>query len=153
MKAPTYDSQQRADIVSLTLLRAATGIILAIHGAMKLMDVPGTIEGFTQWGIPYPRVLLYLAVAGELFGGLGLAIGFLTRVAALGTLATMLVAIVYVHVGHGLLMANGGWEYPLVLVMVSLLFVTHGAGPASLDAVLAKNLGRGSGNRPARATG
>lgn len=134
MNASVMSSQERADTVAVTALRVATGVILAVHGAMKLMDVPGTMQGFAQLGIPYPQYAVYLAIAGELFGGLGLVVGLLTRVAALGTLCSMAVAIGYAHIGHGLLAKNGGWEYPLVLALVSLFFVTHGAGAASLDA-------------------
>jgi putative oxidoreductase len=138
------DSQQRADVVSITALRATAGIILAVHGAMKLMDIAGTVRSFGELGIPYPQYAVYLAIAGELFGGLGLLVGLLTRVAALGTLGSMAVAIGYAHFGHGLLAKNGGWEYPLVLALVSLFFVTHGAGPASLDAFFARRRGHGA---------
>jgi hypothetical protein len=48
----------------------------------------------------------------------------------------MLVAIIFVHAGHGLLAMNGGWEYPLTLLAVSLFFIVHGAGPLSIDAMI-----------------
>ena len=124
-----------ADVATLTLLRVAVGAILAVHGAMKLLDVPGTVQGFAHLGIPYPHYAVYLAIAGELLGGLGLVVGLLTRVAAFGTLASMAVAVGYAHWGHGLLAQNGGFEYPLILGLVSLFFVGHGAGPVSLDAL------------------
>ncbi len=128
------DSQARAEEVALTALRIVVGAILVVHGAMKLMDIPGTVQGFATLGIPYPDRAVYFAIAGELGGGLGLILGLLTRVAALGVLSTMAVAIGYAHFGHGLLSKNGGWEYPLVLGLVALYFVTRGAGPASVDA-------------------
>lgn len=127
-------SQARADDVTVTILRVAVGLIMAVHGSMKLMDIAGTAQGFGAMGIPYPQYAVYLAIAGEFLGGLGLMLGLLTRVAALGTLSTMAVAIGFVHFGHGLFAKNGGWEYPLVLGLVSLFFVTHGAGRVSLDA-------------------
>jgi putative oxidoreductase len=132
------DFQTRTDVVTTTALRVTVGLILAVHGAMKLMDVPGTVAGFTHLGIPYPQYAVYLAIAGELFGGLGLLVGFLTRVAAFGALSSMAVAIYFAHAGHGLLAQNGGWEYPLVLGVVSLFFISHGAGPASLDAFMSR---------------
>jgi putative oxidoreductase len=131
-------SEQRADDVTITALRCAVGMIMAVHGAFKLMDIPGTIQGFTQLGIPYPQYAVYLALAGELLGGLGLFLGLFARIAALGTLSTMAVAIGYVHFGHGLFAKNGGWEYPLVLALSSLFFITHGAGPVSLDALFSR---------------
>jgi putative oxidoreductase len=126
--------QTRADDVTVTALRIATGFIMAVHGAMKLMDIPGTAQGFAEMGIPYAQYAVYLAIAGEFLGGVGLALGALTRVAAFGTLSVMAVAIGFVHFGHGLLAKNGGWEYPLILGLVSLFFITHGAGPVSVDA-------------------
>lgn len=134
MSYTPVDSQRRAEDVALTALRVTTGAILAVHGAMKLLDISGTVQGFAAMGIPYPEYAVYFAIAGELAGGLGLVLGLLTRVAAFGTLASMVVAIGFAHLGHGLLAKNGGWEYPLVLALVSLFFMTHGAGPVSLDA-------------------
>lgn len=126
--------QRAGEAVALTALRATVGVILVVHGAMKLLDIPGTIQGFAQLGIPYPGYAVYFAIAGELLGGLGIFFGCLTRIAALGALCTMAVAIGYAHFGHGLLAKNGGWEYPLVLGLVALYLVTTGAGPYSVDA-------------------
>lgn len=131
-------SEQRADAVTTTALRVVTGVIMATHGALKLLDLQGTMQGFAELDIPYPQYAVYLAVAGELMGGLGLVLGLLTRLAALGTWSAMAVAIGYVHFGHGLLSKNGGWEYPLMLALVSLFFVTHGGGPVSLDALFSR---------------
>lgn len=136
-------SQQRADAVTVTVLRVVTGVIMATHGALKLLDLQGTVQGFADLGIPYPQYAVYFAIAGEFFGGLGLVLGLLTRVAALGTWSTMAVAIGFAHFGHGLLAKNGGWEFPLLLALVSLFFVTHGGGPASLDAWFTRNRERG----------
>ena len=119
----------------MTALRIVVGIILATHGAMKLSDIPGTVQSFAHLGIPYPAYAVYLAIAGEFLGGIGLAVGLLTRVAALGILCSMAVAIGYVHMGHGLIGKNGGWEYPLTLALVALFFITRGAGAVSLDAL------------------
>ncbi len=129
-------------VVALTALRLAVGGILAVHGWAKLMDISGTAQSFERLGMPVAQTLVYLAIAGELFGGLGLAFGFLTRVAALGPLCTMLVAIVTVHTGHGLLAKNGGFEYPLVLLLVSAFFALNGGGRLSLDALFEQRASR-----------
>ncbi len=131
---------ERTAQLALAALRAAVGGVLAVHGWAKLSDVAGTAQSFEQLGMPAAQTLVYFAIAGELFGGLGLALGFLTRVAALGPLCTMLVAIVTVHLGHGLLAKNGGFEYPLVLLLVSAFFAFNGAGAYSLDAALERRL-------------
>ena len=127
-----------AEDTAVTLLRLAVGIIFMAHGWGKVIDVAGTAQNFAALGIPEPQIMVYVAIAGEFVGGLGLVLGFLTRIAALGTMFTMLVAIMAVHMGHGLFAKNGGWEYPLVLALVSLFFVTHGARVFSIDALLAR---------------
>jgi hypothetical protein len=48
----------------------------------------------------------------------------------------MTVAIATVHLKHGLFAANGGFEYPLVLLASSLWFMAAGAGPWSLDGLI-----------------
>jgi putative oxidoreductase len=150
MSRTDINSERRAEAVTVTALRVVTGIIMLTHGALKLLDVHGTAQGFAQLGIPYTQYAVYLAIAGEFCGGLGLILGLVTRVAALGTLSSMAVAIGYVHFGHGLLAKNGGWEYPALLALVSLFFVTHGAGPASLDALFSRRREQPSRQRVAR---
>jgi putative oxidoreductase len=131
--------RQRGNVVALTALRVGVGAILAAHGWAKLSDVAGTAHSFAHLGMPLPALLVYLAVAGEFVGGLGLVTGMLTRVAALGPLCTMLIAILTVHWGHGLFARDGGYEYPLTLLLVSLFFAFNGAGPFSVDAVFEKH--------------
>jgi hypothetical protein len=77
-----------------------------------------------------------LAIVGELFGGLGLVVGLLTPIAAFGVACTMTVAIAAVHLQHGLFAANGGFEFPLVLLASALWFMAAGPGPWSVDALI-----------------
>jgi putative oxidoreductase len=127
--------RSRATVIALTALRVGVGAIVAVHGWAKLSDIAGTTQSFEHLGMPAPQYLVYLAIAGELLGGVGLAVGLLTRVAALGPVCTMLVAILTVHIGHGLMAKDGGYEYPLVLLLVSAFFAFNGAGPVGLDAL------------------
>jgi len=135
---PDHFFEQGA-LVALTLLRVAVGGIMAMHGWAKLCDIQGTAQSFSLLGIPAPDELVYLAIAGEFMGGLGLAAGLLTRVAALGPVCTMIVAILVVHAGHGLFAKNGGYEYPLILLAASAFFAFNGAGPLSMDAMLERS--------------
>src|SRR5437588_12672274 len=82
----------------LTVLRLVLGVVFFAHGAQKMLGwfggygFSGTMGFFThQMGIPAP--LAFLAIAAEFFGGLGLILGFLTRVAAFGIAVNMVVAI------------------------------------------------------------
>lgn len=122
----------------LTILRISTGLIMAVHGWGKLMSIPQVTEGFAGMGIPFPEVAVYLAIAGEFLGGLGLLVGFLTPIAASGILCTMAVAVFHVHLPNGLLARDGGFEYPMTLIFVALYFICRGAGKISLDNLFSK---------------
>ncbi len=124
---------QKMETVALTLFRVTVGVIMAVHGYDKLMNIDAVAQGFGGLGIPYPKIATYLAIAGELGGGLGLIFGLLTPIAAFGVLCVMAVAVTQVHWSHGLLAKNNGFEYPLTLFMAALFFIFHGAGPISLD--------------------
>ena len=130
-------------LAALTALRIVVGGVMAAHGFQKLMDPSHSVQGFTQMGLPAPEFMVYLAIAGELLGGLGLVVGLLTPIAAFGVACTMLVAVGWVHLKNGLFAANGGFEYPLILLMCALWFMAAGAGPYSLDALI--RAARGSG--------
>ena len=121
-------------VVALTVLRLVVGVIMAVHGFQKLQDIQGFQETVGHLGMPMPALFGLLAIAGEFLGGLGLIVGLFTRVAAFGAFCTMAFAIVLVHLPHGLLAKNNGFEYPLTLLCTAFLFIANGAGPLSLDA-------------------
>jgi putative oxidoreductase len=124
---------------ALLLLRVTAGVVMTVHGWQKFS---GGVEGFaghlTNMGIPFPTISAYLAVAGELLGGLGLIVGLFTPLAAFGVFCTMAVAVFVVHFPNGLLASNNGFEYPLTLMMAAFYFMCNGAGCVSLDAVIKK---------------
>jgi putative oxidoreductase len=84
----------------------------------------------------------YLAIAPEFFGGLGLIVGLLTRVAALGIAATMIVAMFKVHRQFGFFIdwfgdrQGHGIEYHLLAIALAAVIIVHGAGAFSLDRAL-----------------
>lgn len=118
---------------ALTILRITAGIIMMVHGWLKLTDYAGWQQNLTNMGMPEPEIFAPIAIAGELAGGIGLIVGLLTPIAAAGVLSTMLTAIFLVHLPNGLLAKDGGFEYPLTMACVALYFVVRGAGPISLD--------------------
>jgi putative oxidoreductase len=86
-----------------------------------------------------PSPLAFLAIADEFFGGLGLLLGFLTRIAAFGILMNMVVAIRMVHRSFGFFMnwtgaqkGEGIGYYLLVLAMTAFPMI-RGAGAFSVD--------------------
>ncbi|MEM5533336.1 DoxX family protein [Pseudoalteromonas arctica] len=132
--------------VAALILRVPVGLILAAHGAQKLFAWFGGygLEGTGQWmvsiGLEPGYWLAMMAGSAEFFGGIALAIGLLTRPAAVVAGFTMLIAIFSVHITNGLFMANNGYEYALTLLVVTVVLAIQGAGSFSLDNVLAKKL-------------
>jgi putative oxidoreductase len=96
------------DDFALTILRLMLGIVFFAHGSQKMLGwfggfgFKGTMGFFTQQAhIPAPFAVL--AICAEFFGGLGLIVGLLTRVAAFGITCNMVVAILMVHLPNGFL--------------------------------------------------
>ena len=119
------------------LLRLALAAVFIFHG-LDLVNGDGHEWG-AHWykgtGAP-PSALVQLAVAwGELIGGIALALGFLTRLAAVGIIAIMAGAIATVHWPHGFDIQKDGFEYNFVLISMCLCLVLSGPGPFAVDRV------------------
>ncbi|MBB3331323.1 putative oxidoreductase [Halomonas campaniensis] len=127
-------------------LRIPVGLILTAHGAQKLFGWFGGygLAGTAQWlesiGLAPGLLMALLAGGAEFFGGLALMLGLLTRPAALVSAFTMLVAIVSVHLGNGLFLANNGYEFALALLAATVALTFQGAGRLSLDGLLARRV-------------
>jgi putative oxidoreductase len=132
---------------TLTIIRTLMGVVFFAHGAQKLLGWYGgpglkqTMRTMHDYlGLPLP--LAFAAVATEFFGGVGLIVGLLSRVAAVGIGVTMLSAIVMIHGRNGLFMdwygarKNHGYEYHLLAIALAVVLVMKGSGALSLDRVL-----------------
>lgn len=123
-------------------LRIVTGVIMTAHGWVKLTDLAAWQDKVADLGIPYPELAAYLAIAGELLGGLGLLFGLLTRVAAVGVISVLAVAIATVHIDKGLMAQNGGFEFPLILLVSALFIFITGPDRLSADTFLRRRARR-----------
>jgi putative oxidoreductase len=117
--------------------RLTLGAIMFAHGWEKVIP-HGALYGFAHFvahdlGLPY--WLGYVSAFTEFFGGIALILGFLTPLVAIGTAINMCVAIVGVHLHHGLT-GPKGFEFPLSLLVLSLMILADGAGWLSLDRIL-----------------
>jgi putative oxidoreductase len=130
----------------LLILRLVLGLVLAAHGAQKLLGWfggPG-LNGFAvmleQLGVRPGRTWAIASGVVELGGGLLVAAGLLTPVAALFLAGDLLVAILTTHLTLGFWNHEGGFEFPLTLLggMVALSLI--GPGAASLDHVIRLSL-------------
>jgi putative oxidoreductase len=135
------------DSAATSILRVGLGAVFFAHGAQKMLGwfggfgYAGTMNFFTgTMHIPAP--LAFLAIAAEFFGGLGLILGFLTRIAAFGIGVNMLVAIMTVHRDFGFFMnwtgtqKGEGFEFHLLVVAMVAFLMIRGAGAFSVDRVL-----------------
>lgn len=119
----------------LVFLRFGIGIIFLVHGIGKLFGVGpvaagigGTSGYFAGLGIPAAVFFAWLVALVETFGGLFILLGLFTRYAALAISVEMLVAFFLVHWPKGFSIFNGGYEWPLILLMGSVTLVFSGAG-------------------------
>ena len=118
----------------LLLLRLTLGFTLAAHGAQKLfgwfggLGLNGTGEGLAALGFHPGRRHAFAAGAVETAGGLLLALGLLTPLAAALSLSVMVVAAVSVHMKNGFFITKNGVEYNLVFGVAALTLAFTGPG-------------------------
>jgi|SRR5687767_4028301 len=126
----------------LFVLRLVVGLLLVGHGTQKLFGwfggggMVGTAWYFRSVGYRRPRLVARLAGGAELLGGLCLAIGFITPLAAAAVIGTMLNAVVAVHWRNGAWAIDNGYEYPLVIAATAATLGFTGPGAGSVDAWL-----------------
>ena len=123
---------------STFLLRFMAGVALAIHGWGKIQAPFKNVEMVEKLGF-VPGAIWSPALAGtEFFGGLLIAIGFLTRPAALGATIVLLVTVWF----HGVLQGQGlgGAEKSLLWAAITFYFVAHGGGFLSVDRALRREI-------------
>ena len=131
------------------ILRLVLGVVFFTHGAQKMLGwwggygFSGTMGMFTH-AMGIPAVFAFLAIAAEFFGGLGLIVGLLGRVAAVGIACNMVVAIVKVHAANGLFMnwagdqKGEGFEYHLLVLAMTAAIMIAGSGALSVDLALTR---------------
>ena len=135
---------------SRTLLfqRLVLGAVILPHGLQKLFGwfggygFSGTMQFFTDTiGAPAPAG--FLVILSDSLGALALITGLGTRLAAAGTVLTMLGAILLWHLPNGFFMnwsgtqAGEGFEFHLLALALALPLAVRGGGAYSVDRVLA----------------
>jgi putative oxidoreductase len=116
------------------LLRVSLGVMYVAHSLiLKVLTFgwDGTVQFFVSLGLP--AAVAYLTFWGELIGGALLIAGLGSRLVSLA-LVPVLAGALWVHAGNGWVFsaANGGWEYPLFLIVVSFVVALLGDGKYAL---------------------
>ncbi len=123
--------------LALLIVRVTLGVIFLAHGMQKLLGVfdgPGIakvakmLEGI---GFMYPTLWAWILSLSETIGGLFLVLGIMPRLSSGFITIIMLVAIFRVHGPKGFFMANGGFEYPLLILVTAISFMLTGGGKFS----------------------
>lgn len=125
--------EERRDLW-LDLLRIYLGIGLFIRGLIFFSDGGEVMlhqvigEGASEWFLS--AVVLHYVAAAHLAGGILLAVGLLTRVAAIAQIPVLIGAIV-VHAPDGMFSLGQSLEFA-AFVLVTLIIITI-AGPGRLS--------------------
>lgn len=120
--------------IGAALLRLAMGVMFLAHGLLKVLvfTLPGTVGFFESIGLP--GFLAYVVTIAEIGGGALLILGYKTRMVA-WALTPVLLGATWAHLGNGWLFtnANGGWEYPMFLVVAGIAVALLGPGAWAID--------------------
>ena len=129
---------------TLLVQRVLLGAVMLPHGAQKFLGwfggygFSGTMDYFTS-RLHIPSPLGFLVIASEAFGSLGLLLGLGTRLAAFGTAATMIGAVLSTHLQAGFFMnwfgaqQGEGFEYHLLALGLAVPLIVRGGGALALD--------------------
>ena len=124
----------KSDDTGKLILRLSLGILVLMHGLMKLSGGVGGIAGMlSSHGLP--GFLAYGAYIGEVIGPLLVIVGLYSRLGALFIAINMVVAILLAHTGQLFSTTQqGGWALELqgMFLFGALAVAFLGAGRFSL---------------------
>jgi putative oxidoreductase len=131
------------------ILRIALGAVMFPHGAQKFFGWFGgygfsaTIDFFTK-SMKLPWIISVLVILIELFGAVGLILGFASRAWALGLMIIMIGAIYTTNMKNGFFMnwfgnqPGEGYEYHLLVIGICIAVMLMGSGKYSFDNLILK---------------
>lgn len=128
--------------LALLMLRLVVGLTFAAHGAQKAFgwwQGPGPanwLKAIHRMGFHPPTFFAAASIFNELAGGLALAVGFATPLAAAMLVAQSVVIVVKAHWQHGWFATQGGIEFPFGLGVAAMAIALLSPGAISLDALL-----------------
>jgi putative oxidoreductase len=118
----------------LSVLRIVTGAVFMLHGTMKMFDVPAG-----QQHMPPYVLMSQMGFAGILegFGGACILVGLATRPVAFLLAGEMAVAYFQMHFPRSFFPPISGGEPAALYCFIYLYLMLAGAGPWSIDAMIA----------------
>jgi putative oxidoreductase len=122
--------------VGLLLIRLVIGGTLIMHGWNHWFGggkIPGTARWFDGLGLRPGIVHAWASVLTELGAGVLLLLGLLTPLGCAGAIGPMAVAGIAAHRRNGFFVFRDGFEYVLMIAVVSTALAAIGPGRISLD--------------------
>ena len=146
------DFLRRHPSLALDLIRIYLGTALAVRGVLLVADSSTLLahlgETGRDWFVP-TAVLHYVSLA-HLGGGILLALGFLTRLAALIQVPVLAGAVFFVHLRDGLLAPGQSLELSALVLFLLLVVLVFGPGRISCDYLFARDLAAEDRAAPSR---
>ena len=126
-----YTYQERV----FDLLRIYLGIGLFVRGVLFLSDSSAFMELMEPSASPWLTsvVLIHYVALAHLFGGAMMAVGLLTRLAALVQIPILVGAVALVHFQGGLLAPSQSLEFSVLVLFLLIVVFFYGSGKWSAD--------------------
>jgi putative oxidoreductase len=125
---------------SYGFMRLVVGGVLVPHGYSKLFLGTAPMKAMIALGLTPPAFWASLVGFNEFVMAIFLAIGFLTRLAALTIFIEMTVVTFVIQWHFGYFWTDRGYEYPFLLWLMSIAIFFRGGGRYSVDHLLGKEL-------------
>jgi putative oxidoreductase len=129
--------------LALLVLRIAVGVVIAMHGFMKLGWVgkggsPAATAGFFEnyFGFKPGIFWAWVSIVAESLGGILVVLGLFGPFPAAMVAADLVVVTIVAHVPKGFWSTDGGWEFPAPLAAGAFAIALLGNERYSLDYVL-----------------
>jgi len=118
---------------ALLILRLVLGAIMLVHSLLEIKKLKANNQISTNQTSKSKKLRATINSLAKLIGGMALIVGFLTQIVAVLFLIQFLVIIFKTAFKKEPL---SHYEYPLLIVAISLILATMGGGVYNLDSYL-----------------
>lgn len=129
--------QDNSDVL-FDFVRIYIGVGLTVRGLIAVFDpsfFDAWLSAFGVTGAAASLARIYI-IAAHFGGGILLAIGYLTRVAALAQLPILIGAVFFIHFPEGLAATDQSLEFSALVLFLVTLFAIRGSGRLSVMSYL-----------------
>lgn len=124
---------------AIETLRIFLGLMLFYKG-LSFIQHSGEIEAVLAERIPLsPFIVAHYVVFAHIAGGAMLAVGLYTRFAALIQIPILAGAVLFIYDAGFMLIPEPEVEFPLLVLILLIVFLFYGAGKWSADHHLVRN--------------